>query len=459
MDRYWAKRMSPEDGIVPSIDDVWKSDTLISPQLKADLRNGAAVLEDAPEKEKDWHPNTNETVLNLIHPSLFPIMYGISGRVEGPIDYEKDDFISKCAGAGTPYYDSDSEELDSEQEDDSPVVDEGDNSDGDDSDAGQGTHGPGQGPYQINSSSDNGRPTRKQLERLGGGGGIAPFRSNRYCWLPTDFSLSQDGTVHALGYINNLHPKEHAPLYKTITTILGRCVPLWEHVLTSIINEETLRTPDNYNPWRQGTIEELDTVPQKQWKYASRQAMLEEFIEYQREGYRTYPYLKLEDAVEFNPPVVKTVVKLSDFGQLQVIVKMANIMLTPEKPTYEGGSWHVEGAEVRCLNHPLPILLTLGQNESIVATAIYYYDSENVEENKLHFRQAVRIPSYEQNDYSGIVKAYGIGRKELNQYRGYITTREDRVIGFSNVWRLLWWNRHGMLTGLRLTNIEFPASA
>ena len=34
--------------------------------------------------------------------------------------------------------------------------------------------------------------------------------------------------------------------------------------------------------------------------------------------------------------------KFRDSG-LQVIVKLANIELTPEKPRYEGGSWHVEG--------------------------------------------------------------------------------------------------------------------
>ena len=28
---------------------------------------------------------------------------------------------------------------------------------------------------------------------------------------------------------------------------------------------------------------------------------------------------------------------------LQVIVKLANIVLTPEKPEYSGGTWHVEG--------------------------------------------------------------------------------------------------------------------
>lgn len=34
-----------------------------------------------------------------------------------------------------------------------------------------------------------------------------------------------------------------------------------------------------------------------------------------------------------------------DYGErgLQIIVKLANIHLTPEKPRYEGGSWHVEG--------------------------------------------------------------------------------------------------------------------
>lgn len=28
---------------------------------------------------------------------------------------------------------------------------------------------------------------------------------------------------------------------------------------------------------------------------------------------------------------------------LQIIVKLANIHLTPQKPEYEGGTWHVEG--------------------------------------------------------------------------------------------------------------------
>jgi hypothetical protein len=32
---------------------------------------------------------------------------------------------------------------------------------------------------------------------------------------------------------------------------------------------------------------------------------------------------------------------------MQVIVKLANIHLTPEKSTYDGGSWHVEVLLIR----------------------------------------------------------------------------------------------------------------
>lgn len=45
------------------------------------------------------------------------------------------------------------------------------------------------------------------------------------------------------------------------------------------------------------------------------------------------------DPLDLNPLVNLR----KEFGRVQIIVKLANIHLTPEKPTYEGGSWHVEG--------------------------------------------------------------------------------------------------------------------
>lgn len=56
--------------------DVVKSDSAIPESLKQALQDGVAPLEQVLEVYKDYHPGTKETVLNLIHPSLFPLIYG-----------------------------------------------------------------------------------------------------------------------------------------------------------------------------------------------------------------------------------------------------------------------------------------------------------------------------------------------------------------------------------------------
>lgn len=52
----------------------------------------------------------------------------------------------------------------------------------------------------------------------------------------------------------------------------------------------------------------------------------------------------LPEPGEFSPPPKLRAMDLQkQFKSLQVIVKLANIELTPDKPEYVGGSWHVEG--------------------------------------------------------------------------------------------------------------------
>lgn len=46
--------------------------------LQEELKNAAAPLEDTPARHKGWHPGSNEQVLDLVHPSLFPLVYGTS---------------------------------------------------------------------------------------------------------------------------------------------------------------------------------------------------------------------------------------------------------------------------------------------------------------------------------------------------------------------------------------------
>ena len=53
------------------------------------------------------------------------------------------------------------------------------------------------------------------------------------------------------------------------------------------------------------------------------------------------------------PPKFDLKARYAERG-LQVIVKLANIELTPEKPEYEGDSWHVEGQLVG-VNFGFPI--------------------------------------------------------------------------------------------------------
>ncbi|KAF8991402.1 hypothetical protein BDZ89DRAFT_1086673, partial [Hymenopellis radicata] len=54
---------------------VWKSDALVAPELLGRLLAGVEELEG---EEKDWHPGSNNQVLDLVHPSLYPIAYGKS---------------------------------------------------------------------------------------------------------------------------------------------------------------------------------------------------------------------------------------------------------------------------------------------------------------------------------------------------------------------------------------------
>jgi hypothetical protein len=112
-----------------------------------------------------------------------------------------------------------------------------------------------------------------------------------------------------------------------------------------------------------------------------------------------------------------------------VIVKLANIELTPEKPTYPGGSWHIEGQ----------------LNERICATALYYYDVDNVTESHLAFRTNCDAENmsisfnYEQSKHAAFCQVYGVADAESSghatMHMGQVNTRQDRLLVFPNVFQ------------------------
>jgi len=238
------------------------------------------------------------------------------------------------------------------------------------------------------------------------------FFSKQYQWLPTDFSVSSEGKVKIKSYINNLHPVEHAEMYPVLEEIFGKFLPMFEEVLGEM--QDIFDRPHRLSvgcDWYEKRSEDQN-VP-----YGDRdRAYYRRMDRWLRT--RIPEPVKIPETFVAPPAVQPFNLKLD--CPLQVIVKLANIELTPENPTYSGGSWHVEGM----------------MNENIVATGIYYYHSENVTDTRLNFRIGVREPNYEQNDDRGCKIMYDLEDSEaLSQPLDGMVTKQDRCIVFPNIYQ------------------------
>ena len=93
--RYKAKKFQGTHMITVYDGDVVKSDTAIPSSLRHALKTTVAPLEDILEIHRDWHPGSDDIVLDLVHPSMFPVVYGrtriLSDGVVG-----LDDCVERC---------------------------------------------------------------------------------------------------------------------------------------------------------------------------------------------------------------------------------------------------------------------------------------------------------------------------------------------------------------------------
>jgi hypothetical protein len=134
--------------------------------------------------------------------------------------------------------------------------------------------------------------------------------------------------------------------------------------------------------------------------------------------------------IDYAPQAGKRLVDRYRDSGLQIIVKLASIELTPEKPNFPVGGWHVEGQ----------------MNEGICATALYYLDSENITDNSLSFR--MQTSAYMNSDegydvgqgaFGWMESVYGAnlgcsGSACLQNY-GSVQTRQGRLLAFPNVFQ------------------------
>ncbi|KAG0200204.1 hypothetical protein BGX33_011147 [Mortierella sp. NVP41] len=161
---------------------------------------------------------------------------------------------------------------------------------------------------------------------------VPQFYSKKFQWLPTDFDVTSDGKAKARSYINNLHPVEHKEMYPILEEIIERFLPMFEEVLGDMRafgtktkrliadtygwygeekDYEDFEEEDDYYDYIANRVPELPTIPE---------------------------FTPPEDAPKYDLRTGKR--------SLQLIVKLANIELTPENPKYEGGTWHVQPFEL-----------------------------------------------------------------------------------------------------------------
>ncbi|MFF9016957.1 DUF4246 domain-containing protein [Streptomyces sp. NPDC014870] len=241
--------------------------------------------------------------------------------------------------------------------------------------------------------------------------------SERFQWLPTDVDISDDGDATFLSYVNNVHPETHGELAAVLPDVFARLRPLLENVLTDLRNPRPLRIEADPYGWYDAKPEypHRSSYSDAEAHAQARRAYDEAYDAWWENRHPVVP-----DAPDFTPPPSPDASARVDLRgrRLQVIVKLATIHLTPEKPEYDGGSWHVEGM----------------LNERIVSTGIYYWECENITESRLSFRAALDDPDYAQNDDDGLREVYGLEDEDaLNQVLGSTATPAGRCVAFPNV--------------------------
>ncbi|KAJ2505387.1 hypothetical protein GGI11_007032, partial [Coemansia sp. RSA 2049] len=384
LEYYSSLHTQGSDIRLSSVEQVWISDSLIDKDTEKKVKRYAAKLEDVPDNQKDWHPNSNNQVLNLVHPSLFPIVYKRSMLLDKPMLSPEAalqlESFGTCPGSFDGWRDALnklSKDEEKEKEDDK-----------------KGKHG----LYFPDSQGERSHY-------------IDHLTSTKYCWLPTEFLVDMDGTAKITSYINNLHPIRHKEFYPTIANVFGRFIPLLEQIVTDLAHPRSARVnPDVYN-WH--VTDEHEPSDYEASDYEDRH---DQWIESRR-----FIHPQPEPFVIPDRPTTPYSLR---GRKLQAVFKMSNIVLTPENPEYKGGSWHLEAMA----------------NERIIATGLYYYDVENITESSLAFKECVDyLLHHDQGDYVGVELGFGLADEsnepQMIQNIGQIEAKNGRCVVFPNVYQ------------------------
>ncbi|EGW29967.1 uncharacterized protein SPAPADRAFT_63589 [Spathaspora passalidarum NRRL Y-27907] len=334
------------------------SNSVITWEVKEDLKARVLPLVESFGEALDYHPGSDNKVIDLVHPSLFPLQYDI-----------------------TPVF-----------------------------------------------GKDNKLEIVKYTEEIQHAK-INVFNhavSKKFQWIPALLKLQDNGKFTFSSYINNLHPVKHKELYSSIEDVFNAIIPGLNYTLSRYASKEHLRVrvPPGEDAYTEELDEEKDAIYDRidemdQDKEEEIEALYDQISDLEKDKSR-FVLKTIRPNWEENHPVLDQIIDVRTFGSLKVIVKLANIELTPENPSYNGGSWHVEGTI----------------NEDIVATVLYYYDMDNISESKLSFRTDYSQPNYAQHDAFYLEHFYGLKDSDLMMKNiGSIEAKENKVVIFPNMYQ------------------------
>ncbi|KAK6456246.1 uncharacterized protein RJT20DRAFT_43091 [Scheffersomyces xylosifermentans] len=240
--------------------------------------------------------------------------------------------------------------------------------------------------------------------------------SKKYQLLPSVLRFNEENKKFEFrSYINNLHPINQAKLYFAFSEIFNSILPGLNLSLSRYASTPYIRV--EIPPFENAYEEEF------QEKY---DAFVNELEPWDDVKFREFHATKVNYLKTFVPefnggPIQDRNIDLAkDFGEVKVIVKLTDVQLTPEYPTYDGRPWQSEGKI----------------NEDIVATVLYYFDAENITEPKLDFRTAFDDPKYEQGDSFYPKEIYGLEAGDsMTKEIGDVVVKEGRVLIFPNCYQ------------------------
>ncbi|KAF4947842.1 hypothetical protein FGADI_10121 [Fusarium gaditjirri] len=348
-------RYFTQSGLIPTLDGpgntIIKSGSFIDEALHRDINRAYYTLWKDQEGNVDWHPRSNDMVQNLIHPSMHNFVYDRSSFIQ-----EEVVGVSNALGF-----------------------------------MGQGE------PVQGQTPLVQGNQFLSEF-RVGSGKILPEYWSDKYQWLPANVEFHEDGSAEFTSYVNNLHPTKFPEIYRTMERLVDKAIPAWDHCLREVnhLGDGTFagRNESRFQ-WIYAAFDEdndlwtpkfdVDEFLHKDVELSHEELLdLEEECyhsaeepvefdedEYQRRMYEGLPpltpnvndgamaqgkWIKYRDAKHPDPKPFEKV----DYAPKQSLrekFKKDGLQII-----FSAGSWHLEGE----------------MNEKIAATALYYFDSENV---------------------------------------------------------------------------------